>query len=403
MPTEQQPRKPTLKAPDLLHRPAPARTLPVEAAVSRFSGSGDVSEFHYMLRPVRYAPLVDQLDWIEAALDSALFDAGLSRGNIAFRRLFCSDLPNQACELAARGYSGTDSAISLVDQPPQPPAKVSLWVYCISDPQRDLERRRSGNSFLVERGELAHVWTTGLAAPAEASSHCQTLALFEGYIGELQRHGMRMAENLVRTWLFVKDIDSDYAGMVSARNEVFARHGLTSDTHFVASTGIEGSHGDVRAKVMMDAYAIRGIHSGQVCHLQALSHLNPTHEYGVAFERATAVSYRDRVHIFISGTASIDHKGRILHEGNVLNQLDRVLDNMSALLGQASATLEDMQLYIAYVRDPADAGIVRTILKERAGDKPFEVLIAPVCRPGWLVELEGVACVRADNPQLPGF
>jgi hypothetical protein len=32
---------------------------------------------------------------------------------------------------------------------------------------------------------------------------------------------------------------------------------------------------------------------------------------------------------------------------------------------------------------------------------PMIVLHAPVCRPGWLVEVEGIALVSARNPGLP--
>ena len=34
--------------------------------------------------------------------------------------------------------------------------------------------------------------------------------------------------------------------------------------------------------------------------------VNRTYEYGVTFERGTAVTYGDRRHVFIAGTASID-------------------------------------------------------------------------------------------------
>ena len=127
--------------------------------------------------------------------------------------------------------------------------------------------------------------------------------------------------------------------MVDARAEFFADHGLTPDTHFIASTGIEGSTARPDAKVSMDAYAIAGVRPEQLSYLAAPDHLSPTHTYGVTFERATSVAYRDRNHIILSGTASIDPEGNILHPGDMPRQLDRTLENMEALLAKAGATL----------------------------------------------------------------
>ena len=65
----------------------------------------------------------------------------------------------------------------------------------------------------------------------------------------------------------------------------------------------------------MDTYAVKGLQPGQIQFLYAPTHLNPTYEYGVTFERGTAVTYGDRKQIFISGTASIDNKGEIYIRG----------------------------------------------------------------------------------------
>ncbi len=200
-----------------------------------------------------------------------------------------------------------------------------------------------------------------------------------------------------------KDIDANYQGLVSARREFFAEQGLSPDTHFIASTGVEGSSTNVDAKVVMDAYAVSGVRPGQVEYLKALDHLGPTYDYGVTFERATSVAYRDRKQVFISGTASIGPQGNILFPGNVYRQLDRTIENIEALLGHAGATLEDMCVLIAYIRDPSDHAVLWHEMRERFGDVPIEIVVAPVCRPGWLVEVEGLAIVPAFEPELPPF
>ena len=370
-------------------------------------GSCGSEEYHFVIKPTEYASFSQQLEWLEKTLNDVLRAHAIGLHDTVFRRFFCSDLPNQICTLNKREFSNPDleqmAAVSLVNQPPVGAAKVSLWVYCIKGSDLNKQSSKVGTNLSLKRGDLTHVWTTGLAFPDAGSSYEQTHRIFEAYNHDLIKAGIRLKDDVIRTWFYVKDVDSNYAGLVDARNEVFAKHDLTQHTHFIASTGIEGGHSTVGTNVLMDAYAIKGVKSEQIEYINALSHLGHTHAYGVAFERATSVAYNDRKHVFISGTASIDPQGGIVHEGDVLSQLDRTLENISALLKSASATMKDMQHFIVYVRDPSDTAIIWKQMESKIGDKPFEVVTAPVCRPGWLIEIEGIAAVECNYPELPAF
>lgn len=379
----------------------------VEVSSSCFVGSSGVEEYHFMLKPIQYGRFADQLEWLSSAMSAILEKNRLGRDSVVFRRFFCSDLANRIDELRGNPFSDPDrnenGIVSLVTQPPEPPAKVSLWVYCIKGPDTKLCGRKQDHSYILSRGDLEHIWTTGYAFPGLNGSYKQTHAIFDAYNKFLEDRNLTLEDNCVRTWFFVKDVDTNYNGMVVARNEVFVDHDLVPSTHYIASTGIEGSFMDVHALVMMDAYAIKGLRKEQIEYIQALDHLSHTHVYGVAFERATSIAYADRKHIIVSGTASIDKEGEIVHVGDVLLQLDRTLDNINALLSQAGATMDDMQQFVVYLRDPSDVEIIRDILKERIGDMPFLVVTAPVCRPSWLVEIEGVAVIQNQDDSLPAF
>ena len=123
--------------------------------------------------------------------------------------------------------------------------------------------------------------------------------MLEDYATALEDNGGRLADNCIRTWFFVQNIDVNYAGVVKARNEVFLHQGLTRDTHFIASTGIAGRNADPSLCVQLDTYAVTGLVPEQVHHLYASTHLNRTYEYGVSFERGTYVDYGDRRQVFI--------------------------------------------------------------------------------------------------------
>jgi len=376
--------------------------------VSRFRGAGGVEECHLVVRPTEYDRFERQLDRLLRAYRGALNSIGLAERTAVLRRFFCSDLANQASALQADPWSSRGSgpepcAVSWTGQPPAPPAKVMLWAYHINDPKTPLDKSGDATHLMLRRGALGHHWTTGMPGPTGETSSDQTSAVFEQYDAMLRAQNLSLAEHVVRTWLFVRDIDTNYQGMVAARREFFRRHGLTAETHFIASSGIEGLHPEPAVRVAMDAYAISGLRPEQVRYLTALDHLGPTHRYGVTFERGTSVAYADRKHLIISGTTSIDTEGNILYPGDIVRQLDRTLENIEALLQPAGADLQDMSVFIVYVRDPADMDLAGRLMRERLGDAPVAVTLAPVCRPGWLIELEGAAVVPAVNPGLPPF
>ncbi|MBI5094014.1 MAG: translation initiation inhibitor [Candidatus Hydrogenedentes bacterium] len=382
--------------------------LPASVSISRFRGQDGVDEYHVMVRPTDYGSFSAQLEWLSAAYQNALDALELDAQSTVLRRFFCSDLSNQTAALEARPFSNpsdpdTPCAVSWTRQPPGGSAKVALWAYHLTDPESDLDKTLAASAVTLRRGALAHHWTTGRTSTNQDLPYDQTRGILESYDAILQAHSMSLAHNVVRTWFFVQNIDSNYSGFVAARREFFAQHGLTPDTHFVASTGVDGAHADTAAKVAMDAYAISGIRPEQIAFLAAPEHLSPTQLYGVTFERGTSVAYRDRKHVFISGTASIDHQGRILYPGNVSRQLDRTLENIDALLKSAGSDFKDMCMFIVYVRDASDYEFARQRMRELFGDTPLQVVVAPVCRPGWLIEVEGIAIVPASNPELPAF
>ena len=139
-------------------------------------------------------------------------------------------------------------------------------------------------------------------------------------------------------------------------------------------------------------------------YLYALENLSPTHIYGVTFERATRMIYGDRSHYYISGTASIDKAGEILHVGDVRTQTERVFDNIEALLAEGNGKLADMKQAIIYLRDGADMNIVKEVVDRRMSPETGRMIVrGPVCRPGWLVEIEGIAVNTQGDKKFKDF
>jgi enamine deaminase RidA (YjgF/YER057c/UK114 family) len=144
--------------------------------------------------------------------------------------------------------------------------------------------------------------------------------------------------------------------------------------------------------VTMDALLERGLDARQIRFMTAESHLCPTHRYGVTFERGTGVVYGDRTHYFISGTASIDKDGQILHDGDFDKQVERTVENIGVLLAEQGAHLSDLKQAIVYLRDPSEGARARRLLASLLPESvPLVMVEGRVCRPGWLIEIEAIA------------
>ncbi len=367
------------------------------AEISRYEGRGEVKEYHVMIH-VNSCRLSYQQQ-LDAVLDAyqQLIEGELSGAVAIFKRYFLSDAANQADDVIAADAS--DCAKSIIQQAPLDGTKIGLWVYLMTNVSTRLTE--SGLSE-VAHGAYRHLWN-GSAHNLAANSEYQTRLLFNEYIMQLMQEGCSLKDNCIRTWFFVNDVDLNYGGVVRARNQVFFTQGLTRDTHFIASTGIGGRQQDPNVLSQMDNYAIAGIRQEQIHYLYAPTHLNRTSDYGVSFERGTYVDYGDRRQVFISGTASIDNKGQIVHEKDILKQTHRMWENVDALLKEADCGFDDVKQMIVYLRDTADYELVNEMFKERFPGKPLIIVHAPVCRPGWLIEMECIATKAIDDNRFPEF
>ncbi len=312
-----------------------------------------------------------------------------------FERYFLSDIVNQQSVLESQLENDGSYAVSFIGQPPLNGGKIVLWAWL----QTDVVTRRIGNGvFETHTGNNMHLRTASEYSLA-AGPFKQTRELFAGYAAKLNDLSLTMADNCVRTWFYVHDVDNNYNGLVEARNAVFEKQGLTTETHYIASTGIEGRSMSEKALIQMDTYAVAALKSEQIKYLYASGHLNRTSEYGVSFERGTSVLYGDRKQVFISGTASIDNRGLIVCPGDIVAQTGRMIENVEALLLEAECSFADVSQMIVYLRDVADYQTVKNIFSDKFPEIPYVILLAPVCRPGWLIEMECIALKKEINSQ----
>ena len=352
--------------------------------------AGEVEELHAMLHVEPRCELFEgQIARIQQAEKILLEMEDVQGSCIVFKRYFLSDATNQVPVIQEHDAC----TISYIQQPPLDGSKVAVWLYL----QKGTEVKPMNNSTIVRHNGYQHIWTFGLMDSTSATSYMQTWQTLFIYIDILKLFQATLEGNCVRTWFFVRDVDTQYGGLVKSRRECFVEQGLTPETHYIASTGIGGSPYDPKALVQLDSYAMTGFEPQQQRYLYGLSHLNRTIEYGVTFERATLMQYGDRNHVFISGTASINHKGEVMYVGNVQQQTFRMWENVETLLNEGGMSYEDVMQIIVYLRDGADYEMVKGLFDQQFPDIPTVFTLAPVCRPTWLIEMECIAVKKANN------
>lgn len=373
--------------------------LGVRIELAAFTPPQDqVTEWHAMLHvEPRNETFQQQYSRLSKAEAQLMADESMADAQTVLKRYFLSDSTNQQPLMEQT----TACTVSYIQQPPLDGSKIALWLYL----QRGTQVIRQADtlgSTIVRNNGYEHIWTMGMTTN-HGDSFQQTQTLLENYETLLAQHNATIQDHCIRTWFFVRDVDTQYHGLVAARRNNFNQNGLTAQTHYIASTGIGGNPSNTKALIQLGCYALKGIRPEQQQYLHAPTHLNRTSDYGVTFERGTLIQYGDRNHAYISGTASINNKGEVMHTGDIEKQTQRMWENVETLLQEAHMTMADAAQIIVYLRDNADYNTVSQMFQQKYPHVPTVFTLAPVCRPTWLIEMECIAIRTATNNTFNNF
>lgn len=204
----------------------------------------------------------------------------------------------------------------------------------------------------------------------------------------LSQEELRFADT-IRTWIYLPNMERDYQALNQVRRTFFARQGVH---RLPASTGIEGGVWPTDRQIAMDLYTLRAARPLRVEVLSART-MNEAPAYGSAFSRGIAVTREDRKVVYVSGTASIDETGEVLHLGDIEGQVHRMLSNVEQVLANAGGSLSDVVRATTYLKNTGDAEVLARIYQQRGmpRDLPHTICRAAVCRPTWLCEVEVAA------------
>jgi enamine deaminase RidA (YjgF/YER057c/UK114 family) len=379
----------------------------------------DVTElFVHCQPPSGIADAGRQADAMYSALADALEASGGGFDAVVSETVFMRDMrfnlepvrtARQRC-LSGRRGAGHRPAMSVIEQPPlNDQACLEVMVQAVlpreATPRIDTIAARSecgcadcvrAHGLRVRVGNEARVHAGGLCG-AGGDAHEQTLGMFALAEDLLRQAGMGFRD-VLRTWIYFRDIDRDYGDFNRARRAFFEAHGIDP---VPASTGIGGGPISEAHDLCLGLYAVKADRP-LVRTVMSSPTLNEAPQYGADFVRGMRVAETNKIALHVSGTASIDEQGNTAHVGDFQAQADRMLVNVAALLEGQGAGFGDVVYAITYARNPADAPRLRQKLREAGFEGfPNAMVVAPICRRDLLCEIELQAVLPSRLPGNP--
>ena len=380
--------------------------------VRRFSGP-QADELFVLCRPQTTAAygIAEQTDSAYRMLHDVLSTAGGGLRHVVHESVFFRDIGSDLAtfrwvrnqRLRDFGYQACRPASTYIQQPPLDESELfELSAFAVIPRQRDRNLARTlwtpepcacatpaqFATRVVGVGAQEYLYA-GSIYGADGNAFDEALSMFGAAEEVLRREGLSFRD-VVRTWIYLRDIERDYSELNRARREFFQRCGITLHP---ASTGIEGAPFPASHNLSLSLYAIKS-HAPVDIGLMTTPTLNEAWMYGADFSRGLKVVEANKVALYVSGTASVDEEGRTAHVGDFAAQVDRMLTNVSTLLAAQNASFADLVTAVTYLKSPADAPLFRDILRARGLDSfPNALVKAAVCRPDLLCEMEGIAAL----------
>lgn len=223
----------------------------------------------------------------------------------------------------------------------------------------------------------------------------QAELMFTNAGAALKAHGLSW-QNVVRTWIYLPRLLDWYGDLNRVRTRHFAAAGVggESGTPFPASTGIQGRHG--AEECFMDVLALESTGPGGAVAtpIRRSPRQDQSFSYGSAFSRGMTIAIEDKKTIHISGTASINRAGASTHIDDAEGQSLETLMSIAAILEEQGGGLHNITSSTLFCKThEAYEAWMRVTRLLGVPDFPCVRVLADVCRPDLLVEMEAVAVI----------
>ena len=280
---------------------------------------------------------------------------------------------------------------------------LTAEVTILEDKEAKVEYK--GQYILLTKGDCREIISEGiLPEDITASTFAQANSIF-GTIAAILKENDFTANNIYRQWNYIQGItvlndgSQNYQEFNDARSIFYS--GCDWSNGYPAATGIGTSAGGV----MIEFYAIKGeevlnqpidnpmqiaahSYSQKVLDGKVISELN---------ERTTPKFERARIlgtTLYVSGTAAIKGEESNRSDSTIeqamwtMEIMDNLISKENIPTGNNGSLYDILRLY---VKREEEIPAVRAYMEEHYPTVPKHYLVADICRPELLIEIEGVA------------
>jgi len=375
-----------------------------------------VSHVALMAVPGGGVSLQEQAEQSLGAIRTALAK-NCPASSVVAQTVFLKDANDQrACQKFLDAHYGAEAPVTTyVLQPPCNGAALAVEAWAIDRNAARIDRQ-SPHLVSVTYNHVTWVHCGGIIPDApDGGVYKRSGNAFAKMRGLIEKGAG--FDHTVRTWLYLGDIvgpegeTQRYKELNRARTDFYLnvpfgrahrmkglRHGM-----YPASTGIGMGGSDVAMSGLAmdttrgDVFLLPLENPQQTPAYQYHARHSP---HSPKFCRAMAVVLGGAVVTFVSGTASIvDSETK--HVGDVTKQTEQTIENIERLIAAdnfaahhlpgAGATLRDIVAVRVYVKRPEDYPKCRAVCQKRFAEAPVIYVVADICRPELLVEIEAVA------------
>lgn len=232
------------------------------------------------------------------------------------------------------------------------------------------------------------VWAWGVQPPDLTKPRgVQAHEIFEQIERLLAEYGMTFA-NVVRTWFYNDRINDWYAEFNAARTRFFESRKVF-ETFLPASTGI-GHPNPFGAALVAGFFAMRPKGATAQAAIVKSPLQTEAMTYKSSFSRAAEVVSASGHRLFVSGTASIlPDSCDVAYPDDPVRQIGCAMRAALAIVESRGMTIKDVCRAIVYLKEPSYHALWQNWLRENGLPADFATeLVAEVCRPEWLFEVE---------------
>lgn len=204
--------------------------------------------------------------------------------------------------------------------------------------------------------------------------------------------------NIVRTWIYINQIDDNYLQFNQARREFFERNEIDFDSkakRLPASTCISGK-AEESCYGMIDVQCIKN--ENEQCKIERVYNIlqneaeGKKYLYGPTFSRGMLTEADNCQEVHVSGTASINEAGKTVYVGDEYGQIKKTLLNVNSILQQYDMTFSDLCQSTCFFKKKEYYAEFLKCLEELGLEKFSDTfVVADVCRSDLLFELDGIA------------